>query len=442
MVFDNLMQERKLVKMYDPNGEMFEVPMTDTELVEMMGDGVVGECVKAGISENSFSQNPQLIQSNVASNMDLSPIWTDPIFKKAMESFDEPKNFGSIRGGANYPKDHRYYLSTKDGSIIEPLVKHLNYRPAHALFKMKEKYGAEEFDKFFREFVLLTSEDEVLMTLILMYNIQESCQLNTEKLISDEALFTTQEGFEKVEDIPWFLEQTIEFFFNCPDLPTLIAYRGDITELPKFFGLNKLRFQLRNESNVLEPYEKDTITFFGQTASGRLAKFTIDSKSIKSLLDNDCSNFEINNDDFRANSVSLSENDFEAITCVIRICLKSMIHAHAEPTSLERNPSKSSVKLGKPNVKGRPDGKKLRVIYVPRTKSVKSNKEPTSTRNFYGRCATQMYFRADRYAKSGLQGTFKIIPPILGRNGENPHEKRNTIYRNRKIKKGFPIKNS
>ena len=50
MVFDNLMQERKLVKMYDPNGEMFEVPMTDTELVEMMGNGVVGECVKAGIS--------------------------------------------------------------------------------------------------------------------------------------------------------------------------------------------------------------------------------------------------------------------------------------------------------------------------------------------------------------------------------------------------------
>lgn len=435
-------QENKLVKMYDPNGDMVEVSMTDSDIFEMMGDGLVGECVKAGISENSFSKNSSFLENNVAYNMELSKIWNDPIFKKATDSFDEPKNFGTIKGRTNYPKDHRYYLSTKDGSIIEPLVKHLNYRLAHALFEMKEKYGAEEFEKFFQQFMILSSEDEVLMTLILMYNIQESCQLNTEKLISDEALFTTQEGFEEVGDIPWFLDQVIEFFFNCPDLPTLIAYRGDITELPKFFGLNKLRFQLRNESNVLEPYEKDTITFFGQTASGRLAKFTIDSKSIKSLLDKDCANFEINNDDFRMKTASLSEDDFEAITCVIRICLKSMIHAHAEPTSLERNPSKASIKLGKPNVKGRPDGKKLRVIYVPRTKSVKSNKEPTSTRNFYGRCATQMYFRADRYAKSGLQGTFKIIPPILGRNGENPHEKRNTIYRNRKIEKGFPVKSS
>lgn len=419
------------MKLYNPQGEAFDADMTDEDFLELMKDGVVGEGVRVGVGSR------YIIHEGLIGD---SPIWTDKAFVKAMKSYDEAKNFGQIKGETNYPKDYRYYLSSDGNKVIEPLTKNLNYHTARTLLKMRDKYGLEELDSFMHQYLLASSEMEVMMTLVQMYNIEETCQMQTDKMTSDQALFTEVNGFEEDKDIPWFPEQVLEFFFDCPDLPTLIAYRGDILELPKFFGLNKIRFQLRNQTKTLQNYEKDSIFFFGQTASGTLAQFVIDSTTIKPLIEKDCSSINIVSDHFRSNTSPLEGLDFDSMSCVIRLCLKSMIHAHSDPICVDRNPSKESLRNGKPNVKGRPSGKNIRLVYVPRMVSYKPKDEPKSgSREFKGRCEVKMHFRHDRYAKSGLQGTFKTIPAVLGANGENPHDRKNTIYRNRKIKTGFKI---
>lgn len=346
------------------------------------------------------------------------------------------KNYGTEVDGLLYAKDPRYYMVNSEHGILQPFVKHINYDFAQAVLNLRNKYGQDMFsDIVYRLFVEIfaTSVHDLTFLLTRMYNIESGCQLQTDKLISDELLFASHEGFETMSDIPWFHHRVVEFFFDCSDLPTLLSYRGNPNFLLQFFGLNFGTMPIYGASGD-EAFEEDTILFFAETPSLGLATFVVDSTTMGNLLNLDSSDIPC-----RESHDTLSQTEFEGLGSVIKICLSSMIHAHAEPKSLESNPNKKSLGLGKPNVKGRPNGSKYRVMYVPRINYINNNDKPSNSRNFYGRCCVYRKYRHDRYAKSGLQGQTRYIPPVLGANGENPHEKKNVKYRLHKRETGYNI---
>ena len=374
--------------------------------------------------------------------------------KQASFSF---KNFGVRKGDLIFPKDARTYIQHPAEKIIEPLVKNIDYDLAKYALKRKEGCSEEDFNLFAKEHMVHYGDSNTYSLLVKMLRLINPCQVQVETLVSNEALFSESKGFDDMADIPWddcFHHKVIEFYFECPNLPTFIAYKG---------SLNKLMSDFKVKIRADEPWcnDESAIHFFSETPSGLTNYFCVDRESLPSLISKDISECPHDEEGSRVevaegmflpigldNQRNFSEDEFPHVANAIMVCLRSIIYANCDATYLDLNVSRSSLGSGKPNIKGRPKGTTHKIIYVPLQvnrysddgDSPISRNESEGKRAWLGKLPYTRKFKHDRYEKSGLQGQTKRYPMCLGRNGENPLEREMTKYVVRKPKTPFKIK--
>ena len=364
--------------------------------------------------------------------------------RKLLETAVDYKNYGITKGDLIFPKDAKTYVSHPIQPIIEPLIKNLDYKIAKYMLEEKDKHTQADFVLFVQELIEFYGDSSAYFLLAKMSSLMRPCQVQTETLVSNEALFCESKGFDNVSDIPWdacFHHNIIEFFFECPNLPTFLVYKGSLNQLFLDF---KVKLSDLSHDNY---FEENALHFFAETPCGVVNYFCVDNETLTSLISKDISgvHHEENRFDSSANfEGNFSQDEFPHVADAIMVCLRSIIYANCDPTYVDLNVSKSSLKGGKPNIKGRPNGTRNKIIYAPQQIYTYADGESTlqnkyeRKRAWLGKLPYTRKYKADRY--TNLKGKTLRYPMCLGKNGENPLEREMTKYIVRKPKTPFKIK--
>ena len=349
------------------------------------------------------------------------------------------KNYGLEKNGFYYPPDYKTYISHATYDGIEPLVKHLNYELPTFANKLSAKNNKEDFVKFILDLNNLQSDIEMYYFLCKMDYLKSSCHYQIRKEVSKDALFCKNKGIATTKDIPWervFPRNMIEFFFEDPNLPTFLAYRGSFSSLIKKFDIPYKKVGSEDEY---------AIHFFAETPSLGTTLLTIDNENLCSLLSQNYDEMlEYHNPhtlsefNFGAKTTSnFTKQEIPHLVSAVITCIKSLIYADCDPLHIESNVSVSSLKDGKPNVKGRPKGEIHRIVYVPKVRYAKNESSCGSdqTRRFLGKLPYTRTYMDDRFVN--VKGKTLEYPKVLGSNGEDPVEREHSIYIARKIKTPF-----
>ena len=377
--------------------------------------------------------------------MITSPLSHD-VIDKITEIEPTFKPYGRIKGDSVFPIDDRSYIENEGHGGIEPLVKDLDYRLAKYIIEIEADYSKSDFQTFIREYLYLYGRNPLLSLLAKIQYIYRSCQVHITTGVSTDALLQTKsEGFDSVDDIPWRAHSIMEFFFEDKNLPTFIVYRGKIQDLLLSFGLDL----------DVEVEEGEGLHFFSETPSWMVGYFCVDNETLSSLISKDVSSLS-----FEAESIlslntdaCFTDQEFSHLSDAIMTCIRSLIYAHSESEGgqdysedcWEENVGKKSIKNGKPNVKGRPQGRIDKVIYLPKAIPYAESKEKSSCvsesdekRAYYGKLPYSRLYKDDRFVN--LKGKRVHYPECLGRNGESPLDNEMTKYIVRKRKTPFKIK--
>ena len=349
------------------------------------------------------------------------------------------KNYGIEKNGCYYPPDYKTYISHPTHDGIEPLVKHLNYDLPNFANKLFAQNSKENFVKFILDFNKLQSDIDMYYFLCKINYLQSSCHYQIRQEVSKDALFCKNEGITTTRDIPWervFPRNIIEFFFEDPNLPTFLAYRGSFSSLVKKMGI---------PCKNLGTEDDHAIHFFAETPSLGTTFFTIDNENLSSLLSQNYDELlahhnapAIGDFNFGAKTTSnFTKQEIPHLVSAVITCVKCLIYADCDPLHIESNVPMSSLKDGKPNVKGRPKGEIHRIVYVPKVRYAndKSSCGSDQTRRFLGRLPYTRTYKAKCFVN--VRGKTLHYPKVLGANGEDPVEREYSTYIARKIKTPF-----
>ena len=349
------------------------------------------------------------------------------------------KNYGVEKNGSHYPPDYRTYISHATYDGIEPLVKHLNYELPTLANKLVSKNSEKDFIDFILDLKKLQSDIEMYYFLCKMNYLKSSCHYQIREEVSKDALFCKNKGITTTKDIPWervFPRNMIEFFFEDPNLPTFLAYRGSFSSLAKKMGIpyKKVAFE-----------DENAIHFFAETPSLGTALLTIDNENLLSLLSQNYDellayhNAPVRPDfNFGVKTTSnFTKQEIPHLVSAVITCVKCLIYADCDPLHIESNVPISSLKDGKPNVKGRPKGEIHRIVYLPKVRYAKDESSCGSgqTRAFLGKLPYSRTYKDERFVN--VRGKTLHYPKVLGENGEDPVEREHSLYIARKIKTPF-----
>jgi hypothetical protein len=233
-------------------------------------------------------------------------------------------------------------------------------------------------------------------------------QMRVDQDVSADLLLTDMSSV-RLEEIP-FPAKSIEFFFEDPELPTILVVRGKLLDI-----LRECKFGDMLAPPYPEGYEEESINFYTESSDGVGFAFRARAHNWNEMIAADQEEIE----DLKG-SVAFTNTEWEYLRVMFNLCVKVLAYAsipHFAPRPINRK----QMRHGKPGVKGRPVRPSMRVVYLP---EVSRENEPgqashgDSKKKFLGRRGHMRYYRSPRYKH--MRGKFQYIPPVLGPNGETP----------------------
>tara|TARA_A100001037_G_scaffold257294_2_gene243838 strand:+ start:826 stop:1812 length:987 start_codon:yes stop_codon:yes gene_type:complete len=308
--------------------------------------------------------------------------------------------------------EHKQPVITMQGGGV--LTKNLNYSFA-------QDYGFRDHDRFteiLRFADRVGGMSAVLECMQKVYHIQHGAQMFVDKEVSRD-LAMTDMSHVQLDEIP-FPQESLEFYFEDPELPTVLVYRGTMREFVEKLKIPATVIKEDSEDDA------DSINFWVESSSGPGMAFRArvsnwhevvgDSKRCETLK----------------GSISFSDEEWAQLRVIYQLIIKVLAYASI-PYLAPREIGKKGLPRGhgKPGVKGRPSRPILRVVYLPEQSASHDggvSHDGDSTKAFYGRRGHMRFYRSPRYKH--MKGKFQYIAPVLGPNGEVPR----TVYKVRKPK--------
>lgn len=252
------------------------------------------------------------------------------------------------------------------------------------------------------------------------YQLTYGSQMFVDKEVSRDLMLTDMTHI-KLDEVP-FPTESLEFYFEDPELPTVLVYRGHMKDFVERLGLPASIIENDEEA------ETDSINFWVETVNGGGMAFRARISNWHEIV----SETEPQECETLKGSISFSRDEWADLRVIYRLIIKVLAYASI-PYLAPREVSKKSLPRGqgKPGIKGRPSRPILRVVYLPEQSSNTSSQDggnESSAKAFYGRRGHMRYYRSPRYKH--MKGKFQYIAPVLGPNGEVPR----TIYKVRKPK--------
>lgn len=267
----------------------------------------------------------------------------------------------------------------------------------------------------------------VLEALMKVFHIREGSQLQVESNVSRDLLLTDMTDV-RIDEIP-FPSRSLEFFFEDPNLPTVLVTKGKLSDVIKTLGLEGVAV----DSD--EKMEEDSINFWCESVNGTGLAFRARPSNWSKLIVSETSEIET-----LVNSVQYSPEDWHVLREMFSLCVKVLAYASIPYLAPKEITRKTGFRQGKPGVKGRPNTPMAKVVYLPEvSRDYDKAEESGKQRAFHGRRGTVRYYRSKRYRpkeQGGVRNTFQYVPPIPGPNGEIPK----ALFKVRKPRTGRPSK--
>ena len=258
----------------------------------------------------------------------------------------------------------------------------------------------------------------VLEGLMKLYHVRHGSQIWVDKAVSSDLSLTDMDHVGP-GDVP-FPQESLEFFFEDPNLPTVLVYRGSMNE-----QLKRLKVEdevgIGSRQSPLD-YDTDSINFWCETATGGGMAFRARAHNWDEMMSaNDAGEIEK-----LKGSVAFDNTEWPQLRDLYKLCIKVLAYASI-PHLAPRVVGKKDIPTGRPNCKGRPATKIYRVVYLPEVSRGGGEATGDGQRHeFKGRRGHMRFYSSKRY--TNMKGKFQYIPPVLGPNGEMPK----TIYKVRK----------
>jgi hypothetical protein len=252
------------------------------------------------------------------------------------------------------------------------------------------------------------------------YHMLEGTQMIVDRAVTDDLSMTDMDHVG-IEDVP-FYRDSLEFYFEDPKLPTVLAYRGTMSKIAKRLAVDNLWV-------VDETFTDESVNFYCETPTGQGMAFRARSDNWNEMLASDNETLE-----HLDGSIRFSDEEWHNLRALFRLCIKVLAYSSIPrlspvPTAKsDTDGRKAKFRTASPGVNGRPSRESVRVVYLPElAKETKSSNDLTNRKHaFKGRRGTLRYYKHERYVN--MQGKYQYIPPIPGPNGEMPK----AIYKVRK----------
>jgi hypothetical protein len=307
-----------------------------------------------------------------------------------------------------------YTLSDKGEKIREALTKNLNYWPTQC-----GRFGADKSKGEKENFIHMAQEimgySAVVEMLNKLYHAKYGSQMVVEECVSRDLSFSDMEHVG-IENVP-FPRESLEFFFEDSNLPTILCYRGTLRNQAMGLGLDLVHC---NDSEA----DNDSINFWVEGHAGAGMAFRASSHNWNEMLG--ASNSEVQ--DLKG-SIAFADEEWEQLKIAFRLCIKVLAYASI-PRMAPKIVSKKALKHGgRPHVKGRPQTEILKVVYLPEITRERQESEKLGGKHaFRGRRGVLRFYKHERY--KNMKGKYQYLPPLLGPNGELPK----VLY---KVRKGW-----
>jgi hypothetical protein len=225
-----------------------------------------------------------------------------------------------------------------------------------------------------------------------------------------------------IADIPWRSKST-EFYFEDPNLPSVLVYKGTLDGMAETCGL---RSNFRDFADPAHecPADDDSVNFWVETGTGAGFAFRAREGNWDELI-----NAENRDIPSLGGTVAFSNEEWETLRTLYQLCIKVLVYASI-PHFMEPITSKKEFKSGgKPGVKHRPKRPAFRVVHLPELRRDTESVEGVGKHKFRGRRGFMRQYRHARYVN--LQGQWRFIHPVPGPNGTIPR----IVYKVRKPRK-------
>jgi len=278
-------------------------------------------------------------------------------------------------------------------------------------------------DRRFIEYMLATpmmGMSAVMEYIQKKYHTRFGSQMWVDQSVSNDLEMTDMDMLT-MEEVP-FPSSSIEFYFEDPSIPTVLAYRGTLIEMTEKLGITDLKWA-KNPNNDGSVSDVESVNFWVEKKNwkGGMA-FRARAHNWNEMM-----KAEAGADIERlAGSVQWTDEEWLYLRNLYRMCIKVLAYASV-PHLSKKVTKKGLPRQGKPGVKGRPNNNIFRVVYLPeihKGSSPAGNNE--RKHDFKGRRGFIRTYRNDRYVN--MKGKIQYIPPVPGPNGEIPR----SVYKVRK----------
>jgi hypothetical protein len=227
-------------------------------------------------------------------------------------------------------------------------------------------------------------------------------QIQVQKDVSDDLMETDFALGSKLEDVPW-PAQVVEVYFEDPKLPTLLVMKAAPGDVEKMLP-----------GSIVEIRQKEYLTALMQEGNGDLNHSFLSLQLHPDLYDNFITNGEAQTmDGMAAMNTALQDADSATLSVMLQLVMKVFVFAsipNYRPNEITRKQMHFG---GKPDVKGRPHRKSLRILYAPNIISDRKINGPSGiVRSFKGRRGHLHYYRDERFVNR--RGTWDYFPRIYG----------------------------
>lgn len=316
--------------------------------------------------------------------------------------------------------DGRVYLGVGRKGVEEAATKNIDYALGQACINLRSRmqFDQEEFAKFCWENFQLRGISAILEMLMKWNHCVNGSQLVIDEDVTRD-LSHTDISQVRIEDIP-FVNDSMEFFFADPKLPTVLLYKGALNSICEACDVGHL-FDT-------ETAYRDSLNFWIETKSGAGFAFRANETNWNDLLY--AQNSEIPE---LKGSVAFTDTEWQKLQPLLIMCIKVCVYASIphHTSAIVGTKKKAYPKGGKPGIANRPITRSMRVVYLPEIKREHAPSEGEGGKHkFNGRRGHLRFYRHKRFAKSGLQNTWEFIAPVPGPNGQIPAQ----IYKVRKPK--------
>jgi hypothetical protein len=395
------------------DGEEIKLPSTDADKLHEEPGVTSSGRIRMG---SDFTMGlPTGVNERELIELGLHPMWT--LFtRRPAHAHMNP----------TYPvdtSDGRIYMSVGRDDIVEACTDNPDYDLGHAMQEevRKLKFNKKEFTAFLHENFQLRGISAILELLMKWYHVRWGSQLVVENEVTND-LALTDLAEVKIEEIP-FPADSMEFYFADPLLPTVLVYRGNLASMSEKLGIENIF--------SADTGTRDSLNFWVETKSGAGFSFRANDSNWNSLL-------YANNDEIPAlkGSVAFSDEEWAQVQPLFQMCIKVLVYASIphHTTEIVGTKGKHFPLGGKPGIRNRPRTDSVRVVYLPEISTERISVEGGGKHEFKGRRGHLRKYKHERFAASGLQGTWQFIAPVRGPNGEIPA----AVYKVRKPKPNAP----